>query len=75
MLRRLIKQFSDKVIENLHFFKERMPETVAIAILMAARKECKIEELSFDLENMLMISKEEEKTDIRNCYQILQRVI
>jgi len=45
-----------------------MPETIAIAILMAARKECKIEELSCDLENLLMISTEEEKTDIRNCY-------
>jgi|LauGreDrversion4_2_1035121.scaffolds.fasta_scaffold348671_1 hypothetical protein len=58
MLKRLIKQFSDKVIENLYYFKERMPETIAIAILMAARKECKIEELSVDLENLLMISKE-----------------
>ena len=68
MLKRLIKQFSDKVIENLQFFKDKMPETIAIAILMAARKECKIEELSCDLENLLMISTEEEKTDIRNCY-------
>lgn len=58
MLKRLIKQFSDKVIENLYYFKERMPETIAIAILMAARKECKIEELSVDLENLLMICKE-----------------
>ena len=58
MLKRLIKQFSDKVIENLYYFKERMPETIAIAILMVARKECKIEELSVDLENLLMISKE-----------------
>jgi hypothetical protein len=56
-----MREFNEKVIESLNCFRGYMPECVAIAILMAARKECKIEEANAELLSLLCVNSEQQR--------------